>query len=630
MLSLMRKYATTWMIKVILGAIVVVFVFWGVGSYRAQQASRIAVVNGQSIQISEYQQAYNNILEQLRQSFGNNLDDKIIEQFQVKQQALNGLIDQKLLLQEADKLKFNVSDEELSNAIQKVPGFQRNGVFDKQLYQRMLSSYRLTPEAFEEIQRNTMQVDKIRRFITGSIKISESEIREWFNWQNAKVNIRYTLFKPESFKNITVSDEEIDTFFEKNKSDYKTDAKRKARFVRIDPKDFRSQVNLPKGTVADYYDSNLDNFKTPKTVEARHILLKVLPEDKPEAVEAKRKKGLEILKKARDGADFAELAKQYSEGPSKDVGGKIGPFKKEDMVAPFAEEAFSMDPGEISEPVKTRFGWHIIKVEKINDADIIPFEAAKAGIAEKFKDEEAQSLAYTLAESVHDVSFEGDDLITAAEGKGLDVRTTPLFSRQGTIDGIAESSKFISTAFDLSLMSISDIQELSDGYYILQVVDTVPSEIPELAAVLDRVRADLITQKQGDQAKAEADALLAALTAGEEMKDLIKGKGVVSAETGFFQRNGSIPDVGYEPEFSRAAFELSSNKPVSASVIKGQKGYFAIQFIDRKLPNPVELAEKKGGIEKLVLQQKSQTAFSTWLTKLKNGSEITIEENFIQ
>jgi peptidyl-prolyl cis-trans isomerase D len=630
MLSLMRKYASTWMIKMILGAIVVVFVFWGVGSYRAQRASRVAVVNGQSILISEYQQAYNNILEQLRQSFGKNLDDNIIEQFQVKQQAINGLIDQKLLLQEADKLNFNVSDKNLSNAIRKIAGFQRNGIFDRQLYQRMLNSNRLTPEAFEEIQRNAMQVEKIRRFIIGSIKVSESEIREWFNWQNAAVNIRYALFKPESSKTISFSDEEINAFFNKNKSNYKTEEKRKARFVRLDPEDFRSRVKLVKGTVADYYESNLEEFKTPKTVEARHILLKVHPEDKPEVVEGKHQKSLEILKMARDGKDFAELAKQYSEGPSKDVGGKIGPFKKEEMVAPFAEQAFSMNPGEISEPVKTRFGWHIIKVEKINEADTITFEDAKASINKKLTGEEARSLAYDLAESIYEVSFEGDDLIKAAEEKDLNVMTTKLFTKQGSIDNIADRSKFISTAFGLPVMSISDIQELSDGYYILQVIETESSEIPQLDAVVDRVEADLIKQKKDDKAKTEAEALFAALKAGKEIDDALKDKDVVKAATGFFQRNDSIPEVGYEPEISSAAFALSQKNKVPANVIKGQKGYYVIQFIDRKLPDPKEMAGKKENIEKLLLQQKSRSAFSAWLAKLKSHSEISIEENFIQ
>ncbi len=630
MLSLMRKYASTWMIKVVLGAIVVVFVFWGVGSYRSQRASTVAVVNGQSILIEEYQQAYDNIIEQLRRSFGNNLDDNLLEQFQVKQQALDGLIDQILMLQEADKLHFDVSDEDLAKAITKMAAFQRNGMFDQRLYQRMLNSNRLTPETFEKIQRDSMQVDKLRQFITGSIKVSDSEIREWFNWQNASVNIRYALFDPESFKTISFSDEEIDTFFDKYKSGYKTEEKRKARFVRFNPEDFTSRVKLAKNAVVDYYEENFEAFKIPKTVEVRHILLKVLPEDKPEVVEAKKKQSLDIRKMALDGKDFAELAKQYSEGPSKDIGGKIGPFKKEEMVAPFAEKAFSLNIGEISEPVKTRFGWHIIKVEKINEADTITFEDSKTRIYQKLTGEEARSFAYDLAESIYEVSFEGDDLIKAAEEENMDIITTELFTKQGSIDNIVDSNKFTSAAFGLPLMSISEILELSDGYYILQLIETVSSEIPKLDAVVDRVKADLTQQKKDDKAKAEAEALLEVLKTGKTIEDALKGKDVVTAATGFFQRKDSIPEIGYEPEIARTAFGLSSKNKVSANIIKGQKGYYVIQFIDRKLPDPKEMASKTENIEKLLLQKKSRSAFSTWLAKLKSQSEINIEGDFVQ
>lgn len=630
MLSLMRKYASTWMIKVVLGAIVVVFVFWGVGSYRSQRASTVAVVNGQSILIEEYQQAYDNIIEQLRRSFGNNLDDNLLEQFQVKQQALDGLIDQILMLQEADKLHFDVSDEDLAKAITRIAAFQRNGVFDQRLYQRMLNSNRLTPETFEKTHRNSMQIDKLRQFITGSIKVSDSEIREWFNWENASVNIRYALFDPESFKTISFSDEEIDTFFDKYKSDYKTEKKKKARFVRFNPEDFRSRVKLAKNAVVDYYEENFEAFKIPKTVEVRHILLKVLPEDKPEVVEAKKKQSLDIRKMALDGKDFAELAKQYSEGPSKDIGGKIGPFKKEEMVAPFAEKAFELNIGEISEPVKTRFGWHIIKVEKINEADTITFEDSKTRIYQKLTGEEARSFAYDLAESIYEVSFEGDDLIKAAEEENMNIITTELFTKQGSIDNIVDSNKFTSAAFSLPLMAISEILELSDGYYILQVIETVSSEIPKLDAVVDRVKADLTTQKKDDKAKAEAEALLEVLKTGKTIEDVLKGKDVVTAATGFFQRKDSIPELGYEPEIARTAFGLSSKNKVSANIIKGQKGYYVIQFIDRKLPDPKEMASKTENIEKLLLQKKSRSAFSTWLAKLKSQSEINIEGDFVQ
>ena len=149
----MRKYATTWLIKIILGAIVVVFVFWGVGSYRAQRSSRVALVNGETITVEEYREVYNNIIEQLRKSFGNRLSDDILKSFQPKNRAIEQLISQRLLLQEAKKLNFSVSEDELSNSIRNIKAFQIAGVFDTRLYQRVLNSNRLTPEMFERSQK---------------------------------------------------------------------------------------------------------------------------------------------------------------------------------------------------------------------------------------------------------------------------------------------------------------------------------------------------------------------------------------------------------------------------------------------------------------------------------------------
>ena len=214
MLSLMRKYATTWLIKIILGAIVVVFVFWGVGSYRAQRSSRVALVNGETITVEEYREVYNNIIEQLRKSFGNRLSDDILKSFQPKNRAIEQLISQRLLLQEAKKLNFSVSEDELSNSIRNIKAFQIAGVFDTRLYQRVLNSNRLTPEMFERSQKRSMLTEKLRSLIDDSAKVSDAEAREWFKWNNTSVKINYVVFEPDRYADIQSAADEINTFFD--------------------------------------------------------------------------------------------------------------------------------------------------------------------------------------------------------------------------------------------------------------------------------------------------------------------------------------------------------------------------------------------------------------------------------
>ncbi|MBW1941179.1 MAG: SurA N-terminal domain-containing protein [Deltaproteobacteria bacterium] len=233
MLKLMREKASSLLIKILLGAIVVVFVFWGVGSFRSQKSGNVALVNDQPITVEEYRQSYNNLMERVRRRFGNNLNDEMIKMLQLKKQAIDLLINQKLLLQEADKLNFRVSDAELSDSIKKIAAFQIDGAFDSKRYNDVLNRNRLTPEAFEAMQRESLLMDKVRSFIAGSVKVSDQEVSEWYKWDNALVNIDFVVFGPENYKDMTPSAEEIKKFFDAHKAEYKTEPRVKVRYLHF-------------------------------------------------------------------------------------------------------------------------------------------------------------------------------------------------------------------------------------------------------------------------------------------------------------------------------------------------------------------------------------------------------------
>lgn len=630
MLRLMRKQAGSWLIKVLLGAIVIVFVFWGVGSFRTQRGGRIALVNGDQITLDEYRESYNNLIEQLRRRFGNNLDDKMIETLQVKKQALNQLIDNKLLIQESKRLKFRVSEKELSDAISSITAFQSAGVFDRRIYKNVLDRLRMTPETFEAAQKDAMMIDKLRTLITSNAKVSDQEAKEWYNWVNASVSINFVFFSPNRYKNIQPSTKDIKTFYENNKENYKTDTMVKVRYLHFNPKQYLSRVELSDEEVREYYDENSESFKTQKTVEARHILLKMNPDADPETVQKTKERALNILKLAREGKNFAELAKTYSEGPTRNNGGYLGEFRKESMVKPFADKAFAMKVGEISEPVRTRFGWHLIKVEKINEASITSFDAAKNNIRKKLSEERAKSLAYDEAEAVSDVAYEGEELIKAAKERHLKIITTDFFSPKGPTKGIKNPSKFASIAFDLMVMGISDIQEFENGYYILQLVDKIPPKIPEFGEIREKARTDLVKEKQEEKAKADSTAFLAALKTGKSMSDASKQFHLTPKTTGFFKRNDSIPEIGFERDIAEAAFQLTDENKLPEEILKGVKGYYVIQFKDRKLPESDAFDKEKEDIKQRLLSQKKSRIFDEMLAQIKSKSDISIKEDFFK
>jgi peptidyl-prolyl cis-trans isomerase D len=630
MLSLMRKHAGTWMIKIILGAIVVVFVFWGVGSYTSRRSGRVADVNGTIVTLDDYRHTYSNLVEQVRQSFGNNLSDELIQTLQLRKRALDQLVDRVLMLQAAEKLKIQVSDEELTQTIRNFSAFQTAGVFDNQRYLNTLSRTKLSPETFEEQQRELLIIDKLQTFITGNIKVSDLEAQQWYGWNNAEVDLDYVLLEPGQFKNIEPTADEIRDFFDQHKETYKTDPEIKVRYLYLKPGNFAAKVTVAEEDIRDYYESNPEKFKNPKTVHARHILIKVDQNAKPEEVESARQRAEDVLKMAKEGQDFAALARQYSEGPTKTKGGDLGTFRKEAMVKPFADTAFSMEAAEISDPVRTRFGWHIIKVEKINPAKTRSLDEAREEIQKTLQAERSRNLAYDEAEAVYDATFEGQNLVDIAQERDLKILTTELFTQKSPPQEIKNAAPFASAAFSLPINEVSDVQEFGDGYYLMEVVDKVPSKVPELKAVEDKVKKDVIKEKQDAKVLAEANTFLTELKNGQPFVTASQKFKLAPKKTGFFKRNGSIPTIGYEAEIARTAFKLSDHNQLPGEPIKGQKGYYVIRFRQRQEPASNGFEKEKAAIKDRLLQQKTFKTIEAWLNRIKSESQISIEEGFWQ
>jgi peptidyl-prolyl cis-trans isomerase D len=623
----MREYAASWLIKFLLFAIVVVFVLWGVGSYRTERSSRIAVVNGEFITMADYRESYNNLLNQYRQQFGQSLSEEMIKMFQLKKQALDQLVNQRLLEQEAHRLDIRVTDQELADRIRGIAAFQNDGVFDNRLYQRVLSGNRLSPEEFEALQHQALLIEKVRSLVLDSVKVSDAELAAWYNWQKATVDVDYALIDPKSFKVDPVKDEDLQTYFESNQDRYKSQPQVKARYLRFAPQMFEEEVTITEDDIRAYYDEHQEEFETPKTVEARHILIKVDAEADEAAASEARKKADEVYALAKGGQDFAELAKKYSEGPTKDRGGLLGAFSKETMVKPFADKAFAMQAGEISEPVRTQFGWHVIKVEKINDASSTALEEAELQIRKILAESKADELAYDKSITVYDTIFENEDLTRVAEEQKMEIHTTEFFDRTGPQKAtIQNRDQFAATAFDQPLNEISEIQDLGDGYYIIETIEKKKPTVPEIEAVKEKVRADFIASKQDEMALAEGQKMMAALKEGKSFKEASEASNVKPGTTGLFGRSGEIPSIGNEKAISTAAFNLSKEKPTPEEPVKTDKGYYVINYRERKLPDANDFEKEKGGIESTLLEQKKASLFRKWLEELTDRSEVEITE----
>lgn len=631
MLNLMRKHAGSWMIKVILFAIVVVFVFWGVGSFTSRNQTRVADVNGEVISLDTYHQAYYQLLENYRRVYGDQLNDNLLKMLRPGEQALDQLISRILMLQESDRLNIEVDDQELKDSVQAIPAFQNNGVFDYRRYQQLISYNKMTVEQFEKSQRQDLRIGKLQSLVVNGVNVSDDEARQWYEWNNAQVNVAYLVFEPKQYKDVVPSQEQIEKYFKENMQKYKTEPRVNVRYLHFDPDAYQQDVQVKDEEVSDYYQLHTGEFETEKTVEARHVLFKLNPDSDDAAVQEARAKALNVAKMAKAGKDFAQLAKQYSEGPTRDKGGYLGAFKRSAMIKPFADAAFSMSPGDVSEPVRTRFGWHVIKVEKINPATTQSLEEATPKIRKQIIEERARQKALEAAEQVYDSVFDGDDLSTADKSGRIPVRVTDFFTSGGLKEKhIGDPQQFATVAFGLEPMAISEIQDWDDGYYLLQVVEKIPSTEPELDTVIDRVRKDVISVQQSERAKADAQTLLAELQKGDSLADVSRRHKLAPKETGFFKRTGGIASIGFEQRISQIAFELSMEQPVADQVVEGRKGWYVLRLKERKLPSREDYVKERTATLQRLTEQRKQAVFQSWIADLKARGQIDINQELVQ
>lgn len=631
MLNLMRKHAGSWMIKVILFAIVVVFVFWGVGSFRSRNQTQVADVNGEIISVEAYRQAYYQLLENFRRLYGDQLNDNLLKMLRPGQQALDSLISRILMLQESDRLGIDVDEQELADTIQAIAAFQNNGVFDYQRYQQLLSFNKMTTEQFEQTQQQDLRIGKLQSLITSAVNISDEDARQWYEWNNAEVNLDYVVFEAKKYNDVTPTQQQIEEYFEQNVIRYQTEPQVKVRYLFFDPNAYQEGVQVTDENVAEYYQQNAGEFRTEKTVQARHILFKVDEGSDPAVDEEKKALAAKVAKMAKSGKSFAQLAKQYSEGPTRDRGGFLGTFKRDAMVKPFADTAFSMNAGGISEPVRTQFGWHVIKVEKVNEAGTESLKDATPKIRNKLRMKQMRLKALEAAELVYDSVFDGDDLGDAGKTHQVPVMDTELFTASGFKDKtIGNPKQFAKTAFELDPMAISQIQDWDDGYYLLQVIERVDSKSPKLESVVERVREDVTKELQRDRAKSDAEAMLADINKGTTLAEASRRAAMQVNETGFFKRTGGIGKIGYEPQIAAVAFELSMDQPLADQVVEGRQGWYVLRLKERKLPLREDFVNELKSTRQRLAAQRKQAVFQQWIADLRARSEIDINQELVE
>ena len=623
MLRQMREQATSWLMKVFLAAIVIVFIFWGWGSYREKRASRIAVVNGSYIGIREYQSMYNNLEEQMRRQFGNQFSSELVETLNLKGQALDQLINRRLILAEAEMLKFNVSQEELQNAIVSYPAFQTNGRFDPLRYQQALRYARLTPQEFEASQREDLLISKVEQFVTRSTKVLESEMLSFFHHTRDKVNLAYVQLDPQDFKNqVKVDEEAVRDYFDKHRENYRLADKRNILYVRFVPRDYVAEVEVTPQDIEEFYQLHQEDYLGPQKVRARHILFRIPEKAKTAEIQEILEQAKKVLELARKGDNFAELARKYSEDSTAARGGDLGYFKSGDMVKPFADAAFSLKKGEISDLVRTRFGIHIIKVEDIKEESIQPLAQVKGVVLKRLKEERSGEIARQRAESFIDRSRALDDLQKAAAEEGLEVKESGLFAVEESIPQLGRHPEINEVIFSLRSKEISPVLGVGDDQVVAQLVEIQDSRLKEFAEAQEEVQKDWITEQSKVLARKQAQEWLETARQDGNLAEVARRHKLKINKTGLFTAISPPPLLGNQRDMVITVFSLTPEQPVPSEVYEVNGKFVILQLEESQPASENGFQKEKDNLAKQLLQAKKEQTFSRWINARRQQADI--------
>jgi peptidyl-prolyl cis-trans isomerase D len=595
----------------------------------AAAGEAIADVDGHEITAGEFRRTYQAQLQAYRTSYGANMSEQLLKQLGIDQQILQQLVEERAALAEAERLGIKATDEEVRQRIFSMPAFQENGAFiGEQRYQQLLRMQRppLSPSDFEDSVRRSIAVDKLRATVTDWLSVADQELEQEYRRRNDKVKLAVVSFTADTFRSqVSASDADLAAYFEAHKADLKIPEKRKIRYLLIDVEAMRAKIVVPTNEIERAYNNNIEQYTTPEQVRASHILLKTEGKDDA-AVKAKAE---DLLKQARSGADFAELAKKHSEdeGSAKN-GGDLDYFQRGKMVAEFDQAAFAMQPGQISDLVKTQYGYHIIKLVDRKAAATRTLAEVRQQLNDQLAYERAQAQAADLSQKLEKEISRPADLDRVAKANGLTVQESGFFARDEPIMGLGPAPEATNRAFDMKQGDVSGALRGSRGFVFEALVGKQAPYVPKLDEVKERVRDEVVKEKARTLSKQKAGEIAARLKASSDFEKAAKAAGVEAKTTELIARDSPIPDLGVAPAVDAVAFKL----PVGAvsDAIPTDNGTAVIKVLDKKETTPEEWKTAKDPFREELLSDRRNRFFGAYMVKAKQRMKIEYYRETLQ
>lgn len=644
MLSWIRNsgMAKAFLWVIILAFVATIFYSWGAGGTIGEANRTVATVNGMEIKANEFDRAYTNIINFYRNQFRGQFSDEMAAQLKLKENALEALIQNKLVLLEAEKMNLMISDEELAESISKQPEFRKDDKFSSSLYKNYLRFSRISAKDFEDGQRKSLLRQKLEGIIKASTQISESEVQEAYKKENEKIKFKYVGFSKDYFKPADrPSDEEIQKYFDTHKSQFEVPEQIQVQYVKLTPNLVDDVIEVYEEDIKDYYETNKAKYLIKKQYKASHILIKSdspLPPGEDLSTEEKEKllneadektkiKASEILKQIKEGADFGEMAKKHSaDTASGNNGGSLGQFSQGMMIPEFEAALDQLKPGELSDPVKSMFGFHIIRLEEMKEGRTKPLTEVQEEIKKTLKEDKALKRIRTIAKKIRKEAGAGNDLTQAALKYKAETKTTEFISRNvHNVPEVGNVPEFFNTAFLLTGEQLSEPVNTPEASYLLKIAARKDPYIPKLNDVLSEVTQAVAEEKNKTATENQFKALGEELKNNKNLDQLAQKLKMTVEETPFINQSDSIPGIGNIQSIKDAVFPLN---PGETTTGESRGVYYLIQLVEREAvsqPDP----EQSKKIYARLKADKSRVAFQEWMENVKENADILIDRTFL-
>jgi peptidyl-prolyl cis-trans isomerase D len=627
----LKKIILSSLLLIICGGMVITLIPGGLGSDLMGQPTQgvVAKVAGQDITTVEVQDRAKAMAQQQLGAQAGPMMGQLMPLFVPR--AVETLIAGKAIVAEAERMGLKVTDEDVREELQHgryasalFPGGKFIG---QEAYENLLQQNNLTVPMFEQGVKDDILQQKLVTLVTGSASVSPAEIRAQFIKNNTRVKFEYAALSQDDVrKGLHPTDEELKAYYERNKATYNNSIpeKRKIEYVLLDKSRLLGQVQVTPSDLRTYYSDHQDQYRVPEEVQVSHILIKTPAagadgkvDDK--AVEEARKKAEDVLKQLKAGAKFEDLAKKYSDDPgSAKKGGDLGWIGRGRTVPEFEKAAFSLPIGQLSDLVKSSYGFHIIRVTDKHQAHVKTFDEVKDQIEPLIRQNKVSQLIEKAGNALLSQA-RAQGIEKAAAEQGLTPITTDFVSRTDVVPGVGVTPQFMDAVFTEKEKAPPDLAQLSQGAVVFQVLGVHPPATPTFEEIREKVqeqfkneRASVLlaqkTQELSDRAKTEHDLKRAAKELGATLKT-----------SDFVLPDGQVPDVGSMTGQASVAFTMKPGD-ISGPITSGSNG-IVLQVLEKQEPTDQDFAAKKDSIQDQILRQKQQDLFGLFLANLRQQME---------